>query len=116
MNGRRGSNACTFIALYLAKSYQANIGHVPAPTQISPLWAAVMMSCIIQGNAKHDTLTGGRAINFAVDEAVHQVRQSLGQIQIEDSFDITLTSENTDVLQSSAALYRQRLTHMVQTL
>ena len=110
MNGRRGSNACTFIALYLAKSYQANIGHLPAPTQISPLWAAVMMSCIIQGNAKHDTLTGGRAINFAVDKAVHQVRQSLGQIQIEDSFDITLTCENTDVPQSSAAFYLPRLT------
>ena len=82
MNGRKGSNACTFITLYLAKSYQVNIGHLPAPTQISPLWAAVMMSCIIQGNAKQDTLTGGRAINFAVDEAVHQVRQSLGYIQI----------------------------------
>ena len=32
------------------------------------------------------------------------------QIQIEDSFDITLTSENTDVPQSSAVLYLQRLT------
>ena len=35
MNGRRRSNACTFIALYLAKTYYANIGHLPAPTQIS---------------------------------------------------------------------------------
>lgn len=68
------------------------------------------MSCIIQGNVKHDTLTRGRAINFAVDEAVRQLRQSLGQIQIEDSFDITLTSENTDVPQSSAAFYLQHLT------
>ena len=49
-------------------------------------------------------------INFAIDEAVCQLRQSLGQIQMEDSFDITLTSENTDVPQSSAALYRQHLT------
>ena len=57
-----------------------------------------------------DTLTGGRAINFAVDEAVRQLRQSLGEIQIEDLFDIPLTSENTDVPQSSAAFYLQRLT------
>jgi len=46
-------------------------------------------------------------INFAIDEAVRQLRQSFGQIQIADSFDITLTSENTDVPQSSAALYLQ---------
>ena len=46
-------------------------------------------------------------INFAIDEAVRQLRQGLGQIQIADSFDIKLTSENTDVPQSSAALYRQ---------
>ena len=49
-------------------------------------------------------------INFVIDEAVRQLRQSLGQIQIADLFDITLTSENTDVPQSSAALYLQRLT------
>ena len=48
--------------------------------------------------------------NFAIDEAVRQLRQSLGQIQIEDSFHNTLTRENTDVPQSSAALYLQRLT------
>ena len=50
-------------------------------------------------------------IIFAIiDEAVRQLRQSLGQIQIEDSFDIISTSENTDVPQSSAPLYLQRLT------
>ena len=68
------------------------------------------MSCIIQGTSTHDILTGGRAINFAVDDAVHHLRQSLGQIQMEDSFDITLTSEDTNVPQSSAAFYLQRLT------
>ena len=110
MNGRRESNASTFIAFYLAKSYHANKGHLPAPTQISTMWVVAVVSCIIQGNATNDTLTGGGAINFGVHEAVCQLRQSLGQIQIEDSFDITLTSENTDVPQSSAALYLQSLT------
>ena len=51
MNGRKRWNACTFIALYLAKSDHANTGHLPAPTQISPVWAVVVMSCISQGNA-----------------------------------------------------------------
>ena len=55
---QEGSNAYTFIALYLAKTYHANIGHLRAPTQISPVWAAVVMSCIVQGNATPDTLTG----------------------------------------------------------
>ena len=87
LNGRKGSNACTLIAFYLAKSYHANIEHLRAATQTLPLWAAVVMSCIIQGNGTQDSLTGGGAINFAVDEAVSQLRQfSLGQIQIEDSF------------------------------
>ena len=35
LNGRTGSNACTFIALYLAKAYHMNLGHVPSPVQIS---------------------------------------------------------------------------------
>ena len=103
-----GVKASTFIALYLAKSYHANIGHLPAPTQILPVWAAVVMSC---REMPHMTLSlGAEQINFALDEAVCQLRKSLGQSQIEDSFDITLTSENTDVPQSSAALYPQRLT------
>ena len=109
MNGRRESNACPFIAFYLAKSYHANKRHLAAPTKISTMWVAAVMSCIIHGNATNDTLTGGGAINFAVHEAVCHLRQSLGQIQIEHSFDITLTSENTDVPQSSAALYLQSL-------
>ena len=46
---------------YLANNYYANIGHLPAPIQISPVWATVVMSCIIQGNATHDTLTGSGA-------------------------------------------------------
>ena len=71
------------------------------------------MSCIIQGNSIHDTLSGGRPINFAVDDAVHHLRQSLGQIQIERLFDITLTSEDTNIPQSSAAFYLQRLTQEV---
>lgn len=100
-----GGGQTPALLLHYTKSYHANIGHLPAPTQISPVWAAVVMSCIIRRNATHDTLTGGRAINFAVDEEVRQLRQSLGQIQIEDSFGITLTSENADVPQSSAAFY-----------
>ena len=103
-----GGVKATFIALYLAKSYHANIGHLPTPIQILPVWAAVVMSC---REMPHMTLSlGAEQINFALDEAVYQLRQGLGQIQIEDSFDIIFTSENTDVTQSSAALYTQRLT------
>ena len=57
-------------------------GHLPAPTQISTVWVAAVMSCIIQGNATNDTLTRGGAINFAVHEAFCQLRQSLGQFKL----------------------------------
>ena len=106
-----GVQASNFIALYLAKSYHAKIGHLPAPTQILPVWAAVVMS---YRETPHMTLSlGAEQINFALDKAVCQLRQSLGQIQIEDLFDTTLTSKNTDVPQSSAALYPQRLTQLL---
>ena len=69
--------ASTFIALYLAKSYHANIGHLPAPIQILPVWVAVVMSC---REMPHMTLSlGAEQINFALDQAVCQLRQSLGQ-------------------------------------
>ncbi|KAL9976765.1 hypothetical protein ACROYT_G014095 [Oculina patagonica] len=37
MNQRSGTNACTFIALNLAKAYQVNSQHIPSPLQVSPV-------------------------------------------------------------------------------
>ena len=71
-----------------------NIGQLPAPKQISPLLAAVEMSCIIKGNLTYDSLTRGRPITFTLDDAIQHLRQSSGQIQTEDSFAITFTSKN----------------------
>ena len=84
LNGRRGSNACTFIAFYLPKGYHANIGHLPAPTEISTVWVAAAMSCIIQGNATNDTLTGGGAINLLY------MRQSANSDKAWDKFKLKI--------------------------
>ena len=71
-----------------------NIGQLPAPKQISPLLAAVEMSCISKGNLTHESLTRGRPITFTVDDAIQHLRQSSGQTQTEDSFAISFASKN----------------------
>ena len=64
------------------------------PLSVDGELAAVEMSCIIKGNLTHDSLTRGTTITFTVDDAIQHLRQSSGQIQTEDSFAITFTSEN----------------------
>ena len=64
------------------------------PLSVDGELAAVEMSCIIKGNLTHDSLTRGTPITFTVDDAIQHLRQSSGQIQTEDSFAITFTSEN----------------------
>ena len=83
---QEGLKRLHFYCILLSKKLSCQHRTPTSPNTNLPLRAAVVTSCIIQGNATQGTLTGGGAINFAVDEAVCQLRQfSLGQIQIEDS-------------------------------
>ena len=57
----------------------------------------------------HDKVTSGRPINFTVADAFPHLESALGKCEIEDSFELSITCENTQVPQSSLAFYLQRL-------
>ncbi|XP_032234629.2 uncharacterized protein LOC116616695, partial [Nematostella vectensis] len=109
LNGRNGSNACTFIAIILAKTVISNLGTLAFPiAQLSPVWGVIMCNCISHGNRVHQQVTGGQAIYFSVqDAAVHL--SSIGTIMVEDSFDVDFVCQNPQVPQSSLRFYLQRL-------
>jgi len=109
LNGRMGSNACTFIAIYLAKLYHGQSSQLGQPVQMSPLWVALMLSSILNGNKVHDDLTQGQPVNFSVEDAVANLQQRIGPIHLEDSLDLTFINENPNVPQSSVAFFLQRL-------
>jgi len=108
LNGRNGSNACTFIAIIIAKTVTADPS-LQFPNQtLSPVWRYFMTSCISKGNAIHHNVTGGQPTNFSVTEAAAHL-SSLGTITTEESFDIDFTNQNPAIPQSSLSFYLQRL-------
>lgn len=71
IDGRNGSNACTFIALFFGYIY--NQSSLPTPPVGQPLtrqWEAAVIEAIRTGNDIHDELFGGEGINVAVDDAI----------------------------------------------
>ena len=71
IDGRNGSNACTFIALFFGYIYYHC--SLPAPRVGQPLtrqWEAAVIEAIRTGNDIHDELFGGEGINVAVDDAI----------------------------------------------
>ena len=109
LNGRNGSNACTFITIIVAKAIITNSSTLAFPRQsLSPAWAVIMTNCISKGNDVHYNVTGGRPTKFSVADAVTHL-SSIGNITTEDSFDVDFTCQNTAVPQSSLAFYLQRL-------
>ena len=57
----------------------------------------------------HDKVTSGGPINFTVADAFPHLESALGKCEIEDTFDLSITCENTQIPQSSLAFYLQRL-------
>ena len=80
INGRMGSNACTLIALLLAKAYLLNRDLLQLyPEQpLSGHWNTVMVSCILGGNNVYDScIPHGRFLG--VLEAIPFVAVALGK-------------------------------------
>jgi len=71
---------------------------------LSQAWISLFLTTIT-----HDKVTSGRPINFTVADAFPHLESALGKCKIEDSFDLSITSENTQIPQSSKAFYLQRL-------
>jgi len=110
--GRNGSNACTFIALLLAKFYFLHKSAFSLSQYMSlPLnWTNLFINCISLGNHIYDSATTGIGRYFSVQEATPFLTLITGNVQLEDSFDLSILNENPMVPQSSLAFYLERLT------
>jgi len=78
INGRTGSNACTFIALVLCKLHFA-APELPRPHHsLSSTWVFRMVQGMEIGNKFYDSHSAGNPVMFGVREAVQKVKASLG--------------------------------------
>ena len=74
VDGRNGSNACSFIALCFGSIYRQS--SLPTPAVGQPLnrqWEAAVIEAIRTGNDFHDELFGGEGIDVAVEDAVSAI-------------------------------------------
>ena len=70
-DGRNGSNACTFIALFFGYIYyQCCLPTPPVGQPLTRQWEAAVIEAIRTGNDIHNELFGGEGINVAVDDAI----------------------------------------------
>ena len=102
INGRMGSNACTLIALLLAKAYLMNRDLLQLyPEQpLSGHWNTVMVSCILGGNNVYDScIPHGRFLG--VLEAIPFVACSIGEVDLNEELTVCFTKED-DADDSSA--------------
>ena len=114
--GRNGSNACTFIALLLAKMYttaqQYALLQFDGNAGLNQSWLTLLLSAIVRGNQLYDAVTQGLGNPFfSVAAAKSHLTAVLAPVTLEETLDITFTSENPQVPQSSLAFYLQRLVH-----
>ena len=72
IDGRNGSNACTFIALNFGNIYQQSRLNTPQQ-HLNQKWQAALKDAIRTGNDMHDELFDGAGINVAVDDAIDKV-------------------------------------------
>ena len=71
IDGRNGSNACTFNALFFGYIYhQSSLPTPPVGQPLSQQWEATVTEAIRTGNDIHDELFGGEGINVTVDDAI----------------------------------------------
>ena len=112
--GRTSSNACTFIALLLGKSFSitknatVDIHNEPSSPQV---WLRILSTAIERGNNVHDRVTGRRPINFSVRGALRHLDGCLGSTRVEEALDVGFTNEDSQVPQSSLSFHLDRLSH-----
>lgn len=70
IQGRTGSNACTFIALLMGKQWME--GHLLWPTGdiLAESWRKSLFEAMIKGNKIHDDLFDRQAVDLDVEDAI----------------------------------------------
>ena len=99
---RNGSNACIFTALLLAKFHFLHKSALSLSKYISLLLNWInLFNYISLGNHIHDGVTTGIGRYFSVQKASPFLGLITGNVQIEDSFDLSILNENPMAPQSS---------------
>ena len=117
--GRNGSNACTFIALFMASTYiyirstNKNILELYVGSPLNSSWITLMLSSIVRGNNAYDRVTLGIGSPFfsvaGVADAKANLVSVLGHLNLEDTIDLSITTTDPQIPQSSLDFYLQRL-------
>lgn len=112
--GRNGSNACTFIALLMAKSYTTSTQYPSLQLNyngsLNQTWLT-LLSSILEGNQIYDRVTQSQGLGtpfFSVAAAKAHLTAVIAPT-LEETLDLSFTSENPQIPQSSNAFYLQRL-------
>ncbi|XP_031550553.1 uncharacterized protein LOC116287980, partial [Actinia tenebrosa] len=114
--GRNGSNACTFISLLMAKEYTSSLHYatlqLTCNSDLNQTWLSLLLSAIARGNQVYDNVTQSLGNPFfSVAEANHHLTAVIAPVTVtlEESLDLSITSVDPQVSQSSLAFYLQRL-------
>ena len=73
-------------------------------------WINLFINCISLGKHIHDSVTTGIGQYFSVQKATPFLGLISGNVQLEDSFDLSILNENPMVPESSLGFHLQRLT------
>ena len=93
INGRTGSNACTFIALVLSKLHFAAL-ELPRPHHpLSLTWVFRMVQGMEIGNKFYDSHSARDPVMFGVREAVQKVQASLGIASVRSELPADITRQ-----------------------
>ena len=95
--GRNGSNACTFIALFMASTYirstNKNILELYVGSPLNSSWITLMLSSIVRGNNAYDCVTLGIGSPFfSVADAKANLVSVLANLTLEDTIDLSITT------------------------
>lgn len=108
--GRTSSYACTFIAIYLGKSFiensnaTANINNEPLS---EPVWLNIFRTAIQAGNDEHDNVAGGKAgVLYSVKGAIWHLNGRIGKTEVKTILEVGFTNKNP-----SLTFYLGRLSH-----
>lgn len=95
LNGRNGSNACSFIALIIANVIQGSDFPIPIPEPSLPItWIQLLCTGIEVGNSLYDKCRHSLPSRYlAIDEAA-EVLQSWYEIAVEEPLPVRLQDEH----------------------
>ena len=97
LNGRRGSNACTFIALTYSKLYFSSPEPLDSSRPLSNTWISRVLDAITLGNQFYDKAAANSGKLYGVREAATKMEETkdLENIDVSEEFTVTIIREQT---------------------